>query len=217
MRKFLVAVFALVLLLGSSASIVTAQTSSDDDEATPGVTIPDQDRNNPPSTDDEDEDDQDIDDEDVDSDAEDSGVNPVDPQFDDVVTLYATSGAPIATFTVTDAERGWDDYEEYSEPERGSTYLAVSLEVENVSDEAWNLNPYDFILQDGQGFAYGNSYVSVVEDADPEVLEEEITIDGGDSWEGVVIFEIFKDQELAHLYWSDSGVLLTLADLSETA
>ena len=212
MRKFLVALFTLTLLLGSSASIVTAQSSSDDD-ATPGAGVTDKNNDDATSEDDEDV----ADDEDEPAAEADDDVNPIDPQFDDVVTLYATSGDPIATFTVTDAERGWDDYSEYSEPERGSTYLAVEISVENISDEAWELNPYDFVLQDGQGFAYGNSYVSPVDDADPEVLEEAVTIDGGDTWEGVVIFEIFKNQPLAHFYWSDSGVLLTLADLSEVA
>ena len=215
MRKFLVALFALTLLLGSSANIATAQISTDDD-ATPGAGITDQNRDDDASSNDEDEDQQaDTDDEPAAEAGND--VNPVDPQFDDVVTLFATSGDPIATFTVTGAETGWDDYEEYSEPERGSTYLAVEISVENVSDEAWDLDPYDFVLQDAQGFAYGNSYVSVAEGADPEVLEDAVTIDGGDTWEGVVIFEIFKNQPLAHLFWSDSGVLLTLADLSETA
>jgi hypothetical protein len=142
-------------------------------------------------------------------------TNPVNPQIGDTVTYFASNGDPQVTLTVTDAFRDWEDYDEFSEPDRGVTYLAVELEVENVSDEAFELDPYRFGLQDGQGFYFGTSWVTPAEGAEPEVLTEAVEVDGGDSWTGLVVFEVYDEQPLGSLYWNESGILLTLADLSE--
>jgi hypothetical protein len=212
MRKFLVAMFAMLFLLGSSAGIVVAQT--DDDDATPDsdadtVQVDD-------STPDKDEN---ADDEDADTDEDDAtasaDANPVNPQMGDAVTYFASNGDPQLTFTVTDAFRDWDEYDEYSEPDRGVTYLAIELEIENISDDGFEIDPYRFGLQDAQGFFFGNAYVSPAEETSTEVLTESVIVDGGETWEGVIIFEVFDNQELRNLYWNESGILLTLGDLSE--
>ena len=198
MRKFLIALFAMLFMMGSSAGLVAAQS---DDDATP-----------------DDSDTTQVDDatpEDEDAAAPSGETNPVNPQFGDVVTYYATSGDPQVAFTVNDAFRDWDEYDEFSEPDRGVTYLAVEITVENVSDDPFDLDPFRFGLQDGQGFFTGTSYVSAGEDAETEVLSESVTVDGGDTYEGVFIFEVIDDQPLGSLFWNESGILLTLADLSE--
>jgi hypothetical protein len=203
MRKFLFALFAMLFLVGSSAGIVAAQ----DDDATP----PDEDVDSSQVEDATPEDDEDTDS----GDTGDGETNPVNPQIGDTVTLYSTQGDPQVTFTVTDAFRDWDEYDEFDEPERGTSYLAVEISVEVVSEDAYELDPYRFGLQDGQGFFYGNSYASPVEGAETEVLSEAVTLNGGDTWEGAVIFEVYDDQTLGSLFWSESGILLTVADLSE--
>jgi hypothetical protein len=142
-------------------------------------------------------------------------TNPTNPQIGDTVTYFASNGDPQVMLTVADAFRDWEDYDEFSEPDRGVTYLAVELEVENVSDEAFELDPYRFGLQDGQGFYFGTSWVTPAEGAEPEVLTEAVEVDGGDSWTGLVVFEVYDEQPLGSLYWNESGILLTLADLSE--
>lgn len=200
MRKFLIALFAMLFLVGSSAGIVAAQ----DDDATP----PDEDVDSSQVADATPEDDED-------TDTGDTGEsNPVNPQIGDTVTLYSTQGDPQVTFTVTDAYRDWDEYDEFDEPERRTTYLAVEISVEVVSEDAFELDPYRFGLQDSQGFFSGNSFVSPVEGAETEVLSEAVTLNGGDTWEGAVIFVVYDDQTLGSLFWSESGILLTVADLS---
>lgn len=200
MRKFLFVLFAMLFLMGSSAGIVAAQ----DDEGTPEDDV---DSAQADDATPEDEDDSDS--------AASSETNPVNPQIGDTVTYFATNGDPQVTITVTDAFRDWEEYDEFSEPDRGITYLAVAIEVENVSEDPFELDPYRFGLQDAQGFFYGNAFVTPAEDAETEVLTEAVELDGGDTYEGVVIFEVFDDQQLSSLFWSESGILLTLVDLSE--
>jgi hypothetical protein len=201
MRKFLFALFAMLFLVGSSAGIVAAQ----DDDATP----PDEDVDSSQVEDATPDDDEDTDS----GDSGDGETNPVNPQIGDTVTLFSTQGDPQVTFTVNDAFRDWDEYDEFSEPDRGVTYLAVDLTVEVVSEDAYELDPYRFGLQDGQGFFYGDAFVSA-DEAETEVLTEAVTLNGGDTWEGVIIFEVYDDQTLGSLFWSESGILLTVADLS---
>ncbi|MBA3379014.1 MAG: hypothetical protein H0T93_09030 [Chloroflexia bacterium] len=184
MRKFLLALLATLFLLGSSAAFATAQ-----DDATPEVGAGDA---SGPS----------------------DGTNPIDPAIGDSVTYYGENGDPSGTATVTGIERGWEDFEEFYEPERGSEYVAFTVVVEStIARGAIEVDDYDFSLQTTEGYLWSTSFASS-ETAEPPLLEDAVSLASGDSEEFTIVFEVFEDEALAHLYWQpDSGVLITMAQL----
>jgi hypothetical protein len=148
------------------------------------------------------------------ADVETDGSNPVDPAIGDVVTYYGQNGDPAASISITEVERNWEDYDEYSEPDTGVEYIAFTIEIESLTSRgAIDVSNYDFSLQTAAGYLSGNSYVSS-EDAEPPLLEDDTSLAGGETLEFVIVFEAFQDEELGHLFWQpDSGVLLTVAQL----
>ncbi|MEJ7837212.1 MAG: DUF4352 domain-containing protein [Thermomicrobiales bacterium] len=184
MRKLLTGLFALLMLIGSSAGVMAAQ----DDEATPAD----------------------------DTTAEAGEVNPRDPQIGDPVIYYSEEGDPVAQFTVTAVEAGWEGYDEYSEPPAGSQYVVVSMSVENLTERStFEVSEYRFSVQDNLGYLYGSPYVSPEEDLDPPLIESDISLEGEAVEEFSLVFLVYEDIGLNYLYYSDSGILLTLVDLSE--
>ncbi|MGC4191775.1 MAG: DUF4352 domain-containing protein [Thermomicrobiales bacterium] len=187
MRTLFGSILALLLLVGSSVSALAAT------EATPAA------------------------DEDTPAAGDTSDVNPVNPQIGDAVTLFATNGDAIATVTVTDVERNWEGYDEYQDPESGTEYVAITIEVEStISRGAVEINPYDFSLQDGHSFLWSTAYATNEDSPkDTQVLGDTVQLAGGEKTEFLVVFQTYIDEPLQHVYWNPENSLLTLADLSE--
>jgi hypothetical protein len=184
MRKLLLALFATLFIMGSSATLVaTAQ-----DDATPEST---------------------------DAKAvEAEGTNPIDPAIGDSVTYYGEDGNPAGTVTIDSIERGWEDYDEFSEPAAGVEYVAFSVTVEStVSRGAIDVSDFDFSLQTANGYLWGTSYVSS-ENAEPPLLEDDISLAEGESETFTIVFEVYEGEALGHLFWQPaSGVWITAAQL----
>lgn len=182
MRKLLLAILAMMFVMGGSASLVaTAQ-----DDATPegeGEAV--------------------------------ESANPIDPAIGDTVTYYGANGDPVGEITVTEITRNWEDYDEFEEPEPGTEYVAFTIEVESLTSRgAIDVDPYRFSLQTPSGFVYSTAFAQGVEDLEPAVISESTSLAEGETLEGLLIFQVFADEELAHLFWApDSGLLLTLANL----
>ena len=143
-----------------------------------------------------------------------SGTNPVDPAIGDTVTYFTEDGEEAGTVTVESIERGWEDYDEFYEPEAGTEYVAVVVTVESTIERgAIDVESYDFSLQTANGGYWGTSFASS-EDADPPLLEDTVSLASGDSETFTLVYQVYEDEELAHLFWSpDSGVLITAAQL----
>jgi len=143
------------------------------------------------------------------------GTNPVDPEIGDTVTYYGQNGDPVGEITVTEITRNWEDYGEFEEPDPGIEYIAFTIEVESLTARgAIDVDPYRFQLQTPAGFLYSTAFAQGAEDLDPPVLTESTSLAGGETLEALVVFEVFADDDLAHLFWApDSGFLLTIANL----
>lgn len=149
--------------------------------------------------------------------AGDSGEgNPVDPAIGDTIVFYDENGNPAGNATVQSIERGWEDYDEYYEPEDGTEYVAFVITVEStIARGAIDVEDYDFNLQTASGSFWGTSYASS-ETAEPPLLEDTVSLATGDSEEFTVVFQVYEGEQLAHLFWQpDSGVLLTIANLED--
>lgn len=142
--------------------------------------------------------------------------NPVDPAIGDTVTFYGEDGEPVGNVTVDSIERGWADFDEYSEPEAGTEYVAFVITVEStIARGAIDVEDYDFSLQTAQGYLWSTSYASS-EAADPALLEDTVSLASGDSETFTVVFQVIEGEQLAHLFWQpDSGVLITAALLAD--
>ncbi|MDQ3657710.1 MAG: hypothetical protein M3457_21875 [Chloroflexota bacterium] len=185
MRKLLLTLFATLLLMGSSAALVaTAQ-----DDATPEAGAGE-------------------------ASGPGEGTNPIDPAIGDTVTYYGEDGNSSGTATVTEITRGWEEFDEFNEPERGSEYVAFTVVVEStISRGAIEVDDYDFSLQTAEGYLWPTSFASS-ETAEPPLLEDAVSLASGDSEEFTIVFEVFEGEALAHLFWQpDSGVLITMAQL----
>ncbi|MGC4107361.1 MAG: hypothetical protein QM753_13645 [Thermomicrobiales bacterium] len=144
-------------------------------------------------------------------------VNPVNPQIGDVVTYFASNGDAIATVKVTNVERNWEGYDKYQEPETGTEYLAVTIEIEStITRGAVEVSPYDFNLQDGHSFLWRTAYARNEDSPkDVQVLTDDLLLAGGEKAEFLVIFQTYIDEPLQNVFWNPESSLLTLADLSE--
>lgn len=142
------------------------------------------------------------------------GTNPVDPKIGDTVTYFGEDGNASGTATVTEITRGWEDFDEFYEPERGSEYVAFTVVVEStIARGAIEVDDLDFSLQTAEGYLWRTSFTQS-ETADPPLLEEAVSLAAGDSEEFTIVFQVFENEELAHLFWApDNGVLITMAQL----
>ena len=134
--------------------------------------------------------------------------------LNDDATYFAANGAEVALLRVTDVERDWQDYGEFYEPEPGIEYVAITFEVENISNRNITVGAYDFSLLDTLGMNNSTSFADAAEGADVELLSEDVTVASGDTVERTVIFELFEGTDLGYFLWQpDSGIIL-LVDLT---
>jgi hypothetical protein len=142
--------------------------------------------------------------------------NPIDPTVGDSVSLTDARGEEYALATVTEVIRPWEDYSEFEEPDRGTEYVGIVLEVENTSDDPVEVDPFDFLLQDAGGFSFGTAFAQGAEELEMAPLTEATEVEGGETGEFLLVFNVFEDQGLAHLFWQpETGRLITLAQLED--
>jgi hypothetical protein len=139
----------------------------------------------------------------------------IDPALGDTAVYVDVSGNPVANVTIDNAERNWQDFGEFYEPDPGVEYVAFTVTVESVvSRGAVEVSDFDFTLQDSDGFLWRTSYVDVAEGVELTPLDDDLLLATGESSTFLVVFEVLQDQELAHIFWQpDSGRLITLASL----
>ncbi len=154
MRKLLLALFATLFFMGSAGSLVaTAQ-----DDATPESGV--QGAEGPVE-----------------------GTNPIDPAIGDTVTFFGEDGNPAGTATAMSIERGWEDFDEFYEPEDGYEYVAFTVVVEStISRGAIDVEEFDFSLQTAAGYLWSTSFAASSE-ADPPLLDDSLSLASGDSEE----------------------------------
>lgn len=140
-----------------------------------------------------------------------------DPAVGDSVPYIGSDGQEWARVTVEEVIDPFDDYDASSgAPDRGNRWVALRITVEDTGSKAVEVSSFDFIVQDDQGFLYGNSFISRTEEqeaAEPEF--EDANLAPGDSVTGLLFFQVVDDAQLSHIFWEpDSGRLVTLANVA---
>jgi hypothetical protein len=136
------------------------------------------------------------------------------PAVGDTVTYIGDDDREWGTITVNQIVDPFEDYDpDYGAPDRGYRYIAVEITVEATGSRDLEVQQYDLLLQDDQGFLYGYAYITLTDDQAEKTPElEDTTLAAGDSVTGWVFFQAVNSAQLSHIFWQpDSGRLLTLA------
>lgn len=192
MRKLIAVLFALLFVVGGSASVTAAQSNklaAAGSAATPAAS--------PVSK-------------------ATAATGNVDPKVGETATFYAESGKPVAEIKVTKVDRPWKGYGQYEEPNAGTEYVAFTVEVKNVSSSNLKVQSFDFTLQDALGHEYGTAYVKGKDNAKIAPLtSNDLRVEGGKSATFLLVFNLNEDTKLAHLFWrADDHSLVTVANLA---
>lgn len=124
-------------------------------------------------------------------------------------------GDEIATFEVVDINTDWQDYDEYSAPERGSTYLAVTIVVTNTSDADIEVTPYNFSVIDTESSNLSTSWVSAADGAETSLIEDTVVVAPGESLEGTLVFSMYSDLSPVAMMWQPEYGRLSVVILAE--
>lgn len=128
---------------------------------------------------------------------------------------FSERGDAIALITVTDVERGWQDYGEYYEPDPGYEYVAVTFEIENLARNNMIAEPFDFSMLDELGRNNSRSYVSPDEASGVTIFEDDTAIASGETVELTIIFELYEQTETAALMWQPDSGIIVMVDLRD--
>lgn len=208
------ALFALLMVFGIMAGTLAPAVAAAPQAGVAPAPVIFQDDDEDEATAD-DADDADADTDDADDDADDQDDTRGSSGAGDSITVVDERGNPALEITVNDVVTDWEDYSEFSTPERGYYFLALNVTVENISDDEQEFSDFDFMVRDEFGFLYGTTYASIDEDspsADIGELEGD-DMDAGDSITGLVIFALPNDGALIDVFYAPYGRLITLATL----
>lgn len=126
-------------------------------------------------------------------------------------TYLDQRGSPIIELTVTNVERDWEGYGRYSEPQAGSDYVLIHFSVTNLGNRVFVLEPSDFELVDSLGVAERRAWIS----NGGSLLTENTSIDGGETLEAALVFEVFSDLDPLMLFYSPESRVYVVIHLAE--
>ncbi len=212
-RSLLAMLLMLGLMAGSIATAVAggapavspvaaAQQADDDDDATPEG----DDEEATTRPDDEDE---------ADDDADASTGDDADVVDNVTVEVLDERGNPSLAITVDETIAEWEDFSEYSTPDRGFHYVALVVTIENIGEDTVEVTDFDFFIRDEQGFIYGTSFASIDEESESAAIGEfeSTEVAAGDSYTGIMVFGVPNEAEIVDAFYAPSGRLITIATL----
>lgn len=126
-------------------------------------------------------------------------------------TFFDDRGNPVFEVMVTGVELDWQDYDEFSAPERGSMYVKVDFSFTNLSDRAEIVSPYTIMLIDNMGLATTQGYFA---DA-PDLMIEDVSLDPGGTVEGSLVFSMYMDLEPMMIVWQPDYNLYVFIHIGE--
>jgi hypothetical protein len=150
------------------------------------------------------------------ADAAASGENSFAKGLDAEAIYFSERGDPVATLSVVDVERGWQEFGEFYASDPGIEYVAVTFEVSSVAGGNLVVEPYDLSLIDSIGRNNSSTFVDVAEGGEVELFEEDVAVASGETTELVLVFEPFEEAQLGYFMWQpDSGIIIIMVDLTE--
>jgi hypothetical protein len=134
------------------------------------------------------------------------------------IEVVDESGKPALAITVNETVDPFEDFDEYSTPDRGLRLVSLEVTIENIGSRSTEVSPYDFFIRDEQGFIYASSYVSRTDESVSAVPDFETTeLAEGDSVTGMLVFEVPTEATGVDAFYAPSGRLITIATLGGDA
>lgn len=112
-------------------------------------------------------------------------------------TFIDNRGNPVFEIMVTELVMDWQDYDEYSAPERGMVYVRVGLSITNLGDRDTSVTPYTMQLVDSMGMLTMPAYFS----GEEGYWLDDVTVPGGGTAEGWILFQMYDDLEPMMFMW----------------
>lgn len=129
------------------------------------------------------------------------------------VSIMGTDGSQVAQVTVIGVTAPFTGYDSASAPPRGSSYVALEVEVTNTGAGVLSVSPSDFWAIDRDGFVLTSAYVTRTDTTIPDYTY--IDLNPGESQRGILIYPIFADVPLAQVNYGDGYTSINVvADLS---
>ena len=135
---------------------------------------------------------------------------------DDVPIYDPESGDEIASITVNDVTDPFEDYDDYSAPDRGTKDIAVEYTITNeVANDSLDSPAYNLSLGTAEGLLLTSAYVGLPDDSDVTELSTDPIL-GGESTTGTLFYNVPDDTELGGIFYTGYGYYTLLADLGGT-
>ena len=113
-------------------------------------------------------------------------------------TFIDERGNPVFELTVTELDVDWQEYDEYSAPDRGKIYVRMVMSITNLDDRDATAQPYSMVMVDNHGVISQQVYINAPDEA---YWGSDFTVPGGGTVEGWVLFQMYDDQEPMMLMW----------------
>lgn len=136
--------------------------------------------------------------------------------YDSAATWTDDRGNEVATLEVNEVTTEWDGHSEYSAPDRGNMFQAVTFTVTNVSGSGLIVEPYDFSLLDDTGRNNGRSWVSLDEASEGLIFTEDLPLAADESAELTLVYQTPIDVSATALVWQPESGMLVIAHFGET-
>ncbi|MBX3068871.1 MAG: DUF4352 domain-containing protein [Thermomicrobiales bacterium] len=130
------------------------------------------------------------------------------------VPFYSVDGNQIGTITINEVVDPFEEFDTYYEPQRGYHYVAIDLTVANGSQRPIEVDPYDLVMVDSDGFVSNGSSMSLNSESTATLLEYTDALAPGTEASGLVVFEAFSGTSISRILFSPNfDVTTTIADL----
>lgn len=140
-----------------------------------------------------------------------SGVGPA---VGSAVPYYGQDGVQIGTITVDEIVEPFEDYDEFSTPQRGYHFTLITVSISNTGTRPFEVSPSSFVVIDDEGFIASSAFVGRGTDPAIPDLEFMEALAPGDSVTGALGFEIFNESAVGQVIFRPVfDRLIPVADL----
>ncbi len=136
------------------------------------------------------------------ADLRDSTVAPGTP-----VNVIASDGSPAGTITIGDVQNPLKDYDASNPPQRGFSYIGVTVTVQNTASTPLTVDPSSFQLYDSEGFAASSTSIYRSQEATTALpdLQYGTSIEPGQTVTGFIGFEALTGSEPGMIVYAPSS------------
>lgn len=124
-------------------------------------------------------------------------------------------GNPVASIEVLEVEDDWQEFDQYSSPDRGMRHVAVHFRITNLSNDSIELNPYNVSLLDSESTNNSRSSTRAAETATVAITSDTTTVAPGETLDGMLVYTLYEGVDPAALIWQPEYGVITAVILTD--